>query len=79
MTSSNPSGILNLNLSVTGWQQVQTTLGPGAEEYKVFAQRDGEWWIGWLDNVSGVNAQERSLDELIVSLRIALEDMQTES
>lgn len=60
-------------------QQVQTTLGPGAEEYKVFAQRDGEWWVGWLDNVSGVNAQERSLDELIVSLRIALEDMQTES
>ena len=38
-------------------------------------QRDGDWWIGWVKEVAGVNAQERSRRELLASLRYALKDM----
>jgi len=36
--------------------------------------RDG-WWIGWLVDLPGVNAQERTRERLIESLRIGAEEM----
>jgi len=33
------------------------------------------WWIGWLVDLPGVNAQERTKDALLESLRIGAEDM----
>ncbi len=43
--------------------------------YTAVIQREGEWWLGWVKEVRGVNAQERTREELLVSLRYALEDM----
>lgn len=40
----------------------------------VIKQSDG-WWIGWLVDLPGVNAQERTREELIASLRMGAEDM----
>jgi len=40
----------------------------------IVKQRDG-WWIGWLLDLPGVNAQERSRDAVIESLRVGAEDM----
>jgi len=40
----------------------------------VIEESDG-WWIGWLLDLPGVNAQERTREELIESLRIGAEDM----
>ena len=37
-------------------------------------QRDGPWWIGWVQEVPGVNAQERTKEELLGSLRQALRE-----
>jgi predicted RNase H-like HicB family nuclease len=37
--------------------------------YTAFLKRDGNWWIGWVEEVLGVNAQERSREELLASLR----------
>lgn len=34
-------------------------------------QRDGAWWIGWIEEVPGANAQERTKEELLASLRKA--------
>ena len=31
-------------------------------------EQSGEWWIGWIDEVPGVNAQERTREELLVAL-----------
>jgi predicted RNase H-like HicB family nuclease len=36
---------------------------------------DSGWWIGWLLDLPGVNAQEKTKEELIESLRIGAEDM----
>ena len=40
--------------------------------YTAVTKQDGDWWIGWVEEVPGVNCQERSPDELIESLRAAL-------
>jgi predicted RNase H-like HicB family nuclease len=35
---------------------------------------DGPWWIGWVEEVPGVNAQEHSREELLDSLRQVLRE-----
>jgi predicted RNase H-like HicB family nuclease len=40
--------------------------------YTAILKRDGDWWIGWVEGVPGVNAQERSREELLASLRTIL-------
>ena len=40
----------------------------------IIKQTDG-WWIGWLIDLPGVNAQEKSRAKLLESLRIGAEDM----
>jgi len=44
-------------------------------KYRAFIKRSGDWWIGWLIDLPGVNAQEKTQDELLESLRIGAEDM----
>ncbi len=43
--------------------------------YKAVIKNEGNWWIGWLVDLPGVNAQERTYEELIESLKIGAEDM----
>lgn len=38
-------------------------------------KRDGDWWIGWVEEIPGANAQERSKEELLISLRAAAQDI----
>ena len=42
------------------------------QSYTAAVKQDGQWWIGWIEEVPGVNCQERTRDELLESLRIAL-------
>jgi predicted RNase H-like HicB family nuclease len=37
-------------------------------------RQDGPWWIGWVEEVPGVNAQENSREELLESLRQVLRE-----
>ena len=45
------------------------------QTYTATIMRDEDWWIGWVDEVNGAIAQERSRSELLVSLRCAIEDL----
>lgn len=40
--------------------------------YTAIIKQDGDWWIGWIQEVPGVNCQERTHAELINSLKITL-------
>jgi hypothetical protein len=40
--------------------------------YTAILKRGGDWWIGWVEEVPGVNAQERSREDLLASLRMIL-------
>jgi len=44
-------------------------------KFRAIIKRSGDWWIGWLIDLPSVNAQERTREELIKSLRIGAEDM----
>jgi predicted RNase H-like HicB family nuclease len=44
-------------------------------KYRAVIKKSDDWWIGWLIDLPGVNAQEKSRDELLESLRIGAEDM----
>jgi predicted RNase H-like HicB family nuclease len=37
--------------------------------YTAILKQEGNWWIGWIEEVSGVNAQEATKEELLESLR----------
>jgi predicted RNase H-like HicB family nuclease len=45
-----------------------------AINYTAAIQRRGEWWIGWIEEVPGVNSQGRTREELLENLRSALEE-----
>jgi predicted RNase H-like HicB family nuclease len=47
---------------------------PMNQSYTALVKRDGDWWIGWVEEIPGVNAQERSKEELLSSLREALSE-----
>jgi predicted RNase H-like HicB family nuclease len=40
--------------------------------YTAVVKQDAGWWIGWIEEVPGVNCQEQTRDELIESLRVSL-------
>jgi len=44
-------------------------------KYRAIIKKSGDWWIGWLVDLPGVNAQERTREKLLESLRIGAEDM----
>ena len=43
-----------------------------ANTYTAITKQDGGWWIGWIEEVPGVNCQERTRQELVASLRTTL-------
>lgn len=40
--------------------------------YTAIVRQDGDWWIGWIKEVSGINCQEKSREELIDTMRVSL-------
>ena len=45
-----------------------------AAGYTAVIQQHGEWWIGWVEEVPGVNSQGQTRDELLENLGDALEE-----
>jgi predicted RNase H-like HicB family nuclease len=42
--------------------------------YTAVLKKSGDWWIGWIEEVPGVNCQEHTRDELLESLRLTLKE-----
>jgi predicted RNase H-like HicB family nuclease len=42
--------------------------------YTAITKQDNGWWIGWVEEVPGVNAQEPTKEALLVSLREILKE-----
>ncbi len=40
--------------------------------YTAVIRQDGPWWIGWIEEVPGVNSQGSTRDQLLSNLRDAL-------
>lgn len=44
-------------------------------EFRAVIKKSDGWWIGWLVDLPGVNAQEKTRSKLLESLKIGVEDM----
>jgi predicted RNase H-like HicB family nuclease len=44
------------------------------DTYTAVVKKSGDWWIGWIEEVAGINCQESSRDELLETLRITLKE-----
>jgi predicted RNase H-like HicB family nuclease len=43
--------------------------------YTAVTKKDGDWWIGWIEEVPGVNCQEKTHGELVETLKITLKEV----
>ena len=44
-------------------------------KYRAVIKKVDNWWIGWLVDLPGVNAQEKTQTKLIESLQIGAQEM----
>jgi predicted RNase H-like HicB family nuclease len=44
-------------------------------KYRAIIKKSDNWWIGWLVDLPGVNAQEKTRAELVKSLKIGAQEM----
>ncbi len=42
--------------------------------YTAVVKQDGDWWLGWVEEVPGVNAQEPTREALLASLKEVLRE-----
>ena len=42
--------------------------------YTAVIQQDDEWWIGWIEEIPGVNSQGKTRQELLENLSSALDE-----
>jgi predicted RNase H-like HicB family nuclease len=47
---------------------------PVSQTYTAVIKQAGAWWVGWIEEVPGVNCQERTREKLLETLRITLEE-----
>jgi len=44
------------------------------ESFTAVIKQSNNWWIGWIEEISGVNCQEATKEELLESLRVTLKE-----
>lgn len=44
------------------------------QTYTAVIKQSGRWWIGWIEEVPGVNCQESTKEELIETLKVTLKE-----
>ena len=43
-------------------------------QYTAVVKQEGDWWIGWIEEVPGVNCQEATREALLESLKVTLRE-----
>ena len=43
-------------------------------EYTAVLKQEGGWWVGWIEEIPGVNCQERTYEELKETLEVTLKE-----
>jgi predicted RNase H-like HicB family nuclease len=44
------------------------------DTYTAIVKQSGPWWIGWIEEIPGVNCQERSKEALLETLKGTLQE-----
>jgi hypothetical protein len=56
----------------SGYQRIRGC--PVTASYTAVIQQSGDWWIGWVEEVPGVNSQGKTREELMENLHSALQE-----
>ena len=43
-------------------------------EFTAVVKQEDDWWVGWIEEVPGVNCQERTYEELKETLEVTLKE-----
>ena len=43
-------------------------------QYTAIIKEDRDWWIGWIEEIPGVNCQETTREQLLASIRDTLQE-----
>ena len=43
-------------------------------QFTAVVKKEGEWWLGWIQEVPGVNCQERTRKALLETLKVTLRE-----
>ena len=43
-------------------------------KYTAVIKNDDDWWIGWVEEIPGVNCQEKTKEKLLETLRVTLKE-----
>ena len=41
-------------------------------QYTAVVKQNGKWWIGWIEEIPGVNCQEETRESLLETLKVTL-------
>jgi len=66
------------NLKALGkqsWSQDMVDLNGHKRIFTAYIAKEGNWWIGWVQGVGGVNCMERTKKKLLDSLKAELPEM----
>ena len=44
------------------------------KEFTAIIKQEDDWWVGWIEEVPGVNCQEKTYEELKETLEITLRE-----
>lgn len=42
--------------------------------FTAIVKHEDDWWVGWIEEIPGVNCQERTYEELIETLKVTLKE-----
>ena len=45
------------------------------QTYTAAIKQSGPWWIGWIEEIPGVNCQEPTKEELLETLKVTLREV----
>lgn len=45
-----------------------------ARTFTAVTKKVDDWWLGWIEEIPGVNCQERTREELLDTLKITLQE-----
>jgi predicted RNase H-like HicB family nuclease len=43
-------------------------------KYTAVIKKENDWWIGWVEEIPGVNCQEKTREELLETLNVTLKE-----
>ncbi len=43
-------------------------------EYTAVLKQEDDWWVGWIEEIPGINCQEKTYDELKETLSVTLKE-----